>query len=80
MLARSWDRNSVRRSVRYTRALWRNERTYDILIPQIGQSIYSLPKEAGGRYSLPREIGTYSDSPHVKNADFDQYLLITSQP
>ena len=33
-----------------------------------------------GRRSLPPKIGGHSDPPPLKSADFDIYLLITSQP
>ena len=40
-----------------------------------------IPRVVGGRRPLPFEICAQSDpSPPSKNADFDRFPLITSQP
>jgi len=92
MLARSWDRNSVCPFVSpfvhssvclsVTRVLCdeTTEHTADILTLHGNQSSFLTPKEVGGHCPLPPGICAYSDPPPLKNADFDLYLLITSQP
>ena len=39
-----------------------------------------IPRVVGGRRPLPSEICVQSDPPPAKNADFDRFPLITSQP
>jgi len=75
----------VRPSVCHTRALWRNERThcryFDTgTIWKNNHSSLLIPTFVGARPSLPLKICGQNDPPPVKNADFDQYLPITSQP
>ena len=42
--------------------------------------VFLTPTVVGGRRPLPSEICAQSDSPPSKNADFDRFPLITSQP
>jgi len=51
----------------------------DLNIPGNHSSLLTI-KDVGGRCPLPPEICAQSDPPPLKNADLDQYLLITSQP
>jgi len=57
------------------------EHTADILIPHERAITFSFltPKEVDGLCPFPPEICTLSDLPFLKNADFDQYLLITPE-
>ena len=54
----------------------------DILIPYETTITLSLltPTVVGGRWPLPSEICAQSDPPSSKNAYFDRFPLITSQP
>jgi len=75
-------RPSVCLSIRHTRALWRNERTYSWNFDTTwkgNQSSFLIPKEVGGRYPFPWNLRLKWPTP-CENDDFDQYLLITSQP
>jgi len=72
----------VHLSICLTHALWQNRRTYCRYFDNTrkgNHSSYLTLTEIGGRCPLPPEIGTQSDPP-LKNADFDQYLLIKSEP
>ena len=83
MLARSRDRNSVRLSTYHTRALWWNESTYCRYFDTTWKGnhcSFMIPTEVGGRCPLPPEICAKSCPPPLKNADFDQCLLIMSEP
>ena len=52
----------------------------DILIPHERHSAFSDTNSGWGRRFLSSEICTLSDPPPSKNADFDRFPLITSQP
>jgi len=43
-------------------------------------SSFLTPTLVGKRYPLPSQIFTESGPPPSKNADFDRFLLIASQP
>ena len=78
-------RNSVRLSVclsvtrtHCNKTKWR---TADILYRTKGQSLcYSDTKSGWWATPLPSEIWAQNDPPPSKNADFDRFPLITSQP
>ena len=59
------------------KTIWR---TADIFIPHEGQSLCYSDTKSGRRRPLPSEICVQSDPPPSKNADFDRFPLITSQP
>ena len=57
------------------------QRTANILIPhETAITSFLTPTVVGGRCPLPSEICAQSDPPPSKNADFDRFPLITSQP
>jgi len=43
-------------------------------------SSFLTPTVGGWRRHLPSEIWSQSDPPHSKNADFNRFTLIPSQP
>ena len=56
-------------------------RTADIFIPhKRAMTATLIPTVIGGRRPLPFEICAQSDPPPSKNADFDRFPLIPSQP
>jgi len=81
MPERSWQ-PQLCPSVCHTRA-WHNEKTYCQYFDTVwkrNHSSFLTPAQVGGRCPFPPEIWAWIDPPPLKNADFDQYLLITSQP
>jgi len=74
---------SVHPSVHHTRASWRNETTYSWNFDTLwknNQSSFMTPKKVGGDDPFHLKFALKVTHPFLKNADFDQYLLITSQP
>ena len=75
---------SVRPSVRLSvRCVYCDKTKYtaDILIPhQLAITSLLTPTLFGGRCPIPCQIFAESDPPPLKNADFDRFPLITSQP
>jgi len=81
MLTRYWDRNSVCLFVTCVLCDKTKEETVDILTPfERLITLFFTRTEIGGRHRLLPEIYGQSDLSSLKNADFDQYLLMTSQP
>ena len=79
---------SVCLSVRHTRVFYKNQTVHCEHFDTTRKGNYSivfwqeqwLVDGIGGRRSLPSEICAQSDPPLSKNADFDRFPLITSQP
>ena len=70
-------------SVRHTRALWQNQTMHCGHFDTVrkgNHSSFLTPTVVGGRHTLPSEICAQSDPPFSKDADFDIFPLITSQP
>ena len=73
----------VRLSVCHTRALWQNQTMHCGYFDTTWTGNYSSflsPTVVGGWRPLPSEICTQSHPLPSKNADFDRFPLITSQP
>ena len=70
-------------SVRHTRALWQNKRTYSwnfAITWKRSQSSFWHQKRLVGDVPFHQKFAPKVTHPRLKNADFDQYLLITFQP
>ena len=74
---------SVRPSVHHRHLLWQNQTIqcgYFDTTRKGNHSTFVTPTLVGGRRPLPFEICALSEPPPSRNADFDRFPLITSQP
>jgi len=82
MPVRSWGRNSVRPSVTRVLCDEMKEHTADILIPheRAITLVFWHQQRLVGNVPFHLKFAFKVTHPALKNADFGQYLLITSEP